>query len=190
MVEGGVYTFGWTNTKPIYDFIAEVVQEIGKGSSNYNEAQNKLHCKMNNSNHEISFTVSIFVSRRWKDRYLRSEGEVEEIRENKEHIIYLCAMERVKGDELTFKQIKNDFLLEYCSSIFKGLPRWARVMPPDLVLPTNPHCMELLLRGFLGSMGSIPDKVKHALFAALMEYECHDDDEGDQYDAALTDFEW
>ena len=33
---------------------------------------------------------------------------------------------RVEGDPLTFRRLKNGFLLNYCSSIIKGLPKWAQ----------------------------------------------------------------
>lgn len=33
---------------------------------------------------------------------------------------------RVEGDTLVYNKLKTGFLLTYCSSIIKGLPKWAR----------------------------------------------------------------
>merc|ERR1712228_563042 len=75
----------------------------------------------------VKFDIKIFESRDWKDRYLES-GEHEVIKESNQHRIFVVKIKRIAGDPLAFLTLKHGFLLTYCSSILKGLPKWARIL--------------------------------------------------------------
>eukprot|EP01084_Bolivina_argentea_P126404 223825_1 len=107
------------------------------GSAEFDWKREILLCKMKLTNakkkkqqiNEIRFSIQIFESRVWKDKYNElSEPEIEEIKAYKEDEIFVVKMKRIQGDELAWLRLKNGFLLSYCSSVIKGLPSWARRM--------------------------------------------------------------
>ena len=76
----------------------------------------------------FGFDVEIFESRVWKDAYLKNEEQCDEIKELGTHQIFVTRITRTAGDAYTFHKIKSGFLLQKCSSILKGLPKWALKM--------------------------------------------------------------
>eukprot|EP01084_Bolivina_argentea_P126402 223822_1 len=75
------------------------------------------------------FSIRIFESRLWKDKYKElSVREIEKIKDDKEDVIFVVKMKRIQGDELTWIHVKNGILLLHCAKIIKGLPKWARKM--------------------------------------------------------------
>lgn len=60
--------------------------------------------------------MQIFESTLWKDRYLELD----------QHQIFVVKVTRITGDALTFNKVRKRFLLQKCSSILKGLPKWAQ----------------------------------------------------------------
>eukprot|EP01084_Bolivina_argentea_P002212 4089_1 len=171
-MEGDVYTFGWDNTRPIYDFISEIISAEGRGSARYNAQDNKLYCKMTaqhtNDEMEIQFVISIYQSRLWHNRYLESDDGTEEIVQHKEHLIYIACIQRSAGDELLFHKVKNEFLLMRCSSIFKGLPQWARRMTPNIILDN--YCLQLLLYGYWAEKGTPSTFVPMHIIEVFMDF--------------------
>ena len=93
---------------------------------------------------KIEFDIEIFKSKRWKERYMGSMDENDD--EDMEQVL-MVRMRRVSGNMLSWMKIKRDFLLLYCSSIFKGLPRWARNLDENNVeanyeYQSNEECMD------------------------------------------------
>merc|ERR1712228_855550 len=137
---GEAYTFLESkkqNWYDLYNLIEEAVTEKGKGKANWDMTKQILHCEMNverpRANNEekeevvqdaVKFDVQIFESRDWKDRYL--EGDAEEIKDANQHQVFVVKITRVEGGTLVYNKLKTGFLLTYCSSIIKGLPKWAR----------------------------------------------------------------
>merc|ERR1712129_169881 len=116
-----------------------------------------------------------------------------------EHSVLVVSMERVRGDELVWNKVKNGFLLEYCSSIFKGLPRWATqesVLQPNAVL--DRHDLEKVWNAWMSEVGVHGVHAwRGVVFNFLQDYfnedlygqidELQSAQEAD-YDDALTDF--
>ena len=115
-LNGGVYTYGWNNTKPIYDCISIIITSDYNGECEY-KMGNKLYCSMiskntfspNREEVQIHFTICIYKSRLWLNKYKESDDDIEDIEANKEDIIYIVYIERTDGDELLFRQIKIKF---------------------------------------------------------------------------------
>ena len=84
----------------------------------------------NGSEHQITFSVEIFESREWQNKYKETE-ESEYIMERNEHRIFIVSINRTEGDMNAFYKLKRGFLLLYCSSILKGLPKWALTMEDE-----------------------------------------------------------
>jgi len=78
----------------------------------------------------LGFSVQIFESRLWKNKY-KELDEAEEIEEAGNHQIFITQIKRTEGDRDLFKNVKNQFLLLYCAEILKGLPVWAQNMEKE-----------------------------------------------------------
>eukprot|EP01084_Bolivina_argentea_P126405 223826_1 len=140
---GEVYTYlGYSSTARhgLLGLIDEMITDK-LGSVQFDFDRQILLCKMGLTSakkkqqiNEIRFSIQIFESRLWKDKYKElSVREIEEIKDNKEDVIYVVKMKRIEGDELAWLRLKNGFLLSYCSSIIKGLPDWARKMKKNQI---------------------------------------------------------
>eukprot|EP00483_Globobulimina_turgida_P002373 UN02375 len=78
----------------------------------------------------VKFSIEICESRVWQDEYKKLE-KFEEIKENNEHHVFIVRITRSEGDALVFNKLKNGFMLRYCASILKGLPKWATKMEKE-----------------------------------------------------------
>jgi len=134
---GEVYTY----LKPeqewydLYNFIEEAVSGR-QGTAVFDFEKGILNCQMklahNNTEQDVGFSVEIFESREWLNKYKEDENTgPEEIEENNEHRIFVTRIKRTLGDPMVFNKLKKGFLLMYCSNVLKGLPQWARTMEDD-----------------------------------------------------------
>eukprot|EP01084_Bolivina_argentea_P297989 513446_1 len=86
-------------------------------------------CKKNNetirTEQTVKFCIKVFESRMWKEKHLQSD-EADEIEEENKHNIFIVRVNRIEGDSVILRDIRNSFLALYCSTILQGLPRWAR----------------------------------------------------------------
>jgi len=127
---GEVYTYLKQGHKwyDLLNLIEEAVSARG-GTYEFDVTTGLLTCtmRMNHKGSEqtVGFSVQIFESRRWKNKY-KKLMEAEEIEEAGTHLIFITQIKRVQGDRDLFKNLKNQFLLLYCAEILKGLPQWAQ----------------------------------------------------------------
>jgi len=142
-VLGETYTYLDNPKQKWYDLlnlIEEAVTAEG-GSADFDFDKGVLSCTMNvagaaqdaeqkeqQAANAFGFDVEIFESRVWKDAYLKNEEQCDEIKELGTHQIFVTRITRTAGDAYTFHKIKSGFLLQKCSSILKGLPKWALKM--------------------------------------------------------------
>jgi len=138
---GEVYTFlgrGENNTTlkwyDLYNLIEEAVaNRQGKGIFDFEKGI--LNCQMKlahgGAEQDIEFSVEIFESREWHDKYKELEDEADEIVEKNEHQIFITRIKRIAGDRQVFDKLKKAFLLLHCGNIFKGLPKWAVQMEAE-----------------------------------------------------------
>eukprot|EP01084_Bolivina_argentea_P126403 223823_1 len=135
---GEVYTYlGYSSTARhgLLGLIDEMITDK-LGSVQFDFDRQILLCKMGLTSakkkqqiNEIRFSIQIFESRLWKDKYKElSVREIEKIKDDKEDVIFVVKMKRIQGDELTWIHVKNGILLLHCAKIIKGLPKWARKM--------------------------------------------------------------
>merc|ERR1712087_83120 len=140
-VLGETYTFLEGSKQKWYDLlnlVEEAVTDQG-GEAKFNFETGVLSCTMSVAKQQaqaeekeqaaasesIGFSVEIFASRRWaKDLYkaVLDEDDDEFAALQEVLVTRIC---RTHGDALTFKKIKDTFLLVKCGSILKGLPQWA-----------------------------------------------------------------
>jgi len=132
---GEVYTYLKPKQKwyDLLNLIEEAVSARG-GTYDFNKSTGLLTCRMR-MNHKgteqnLGFSVQIFESRLWKNKY-KELDEAEEIEEAGNHQIFITQIKRTEGDRDLFKNVKNQFLLLYCAEILKGLPVWAQNMEKE-----------------------------------------------------------
>jgi len=131
---GEVYTYLEPKLKwyDLYNLVEEAVA-AKQGEALFDFEKGILNCTMklahNGSEQQVGFSVEIFESREWLDKYKESEIEgPEEIQEKNEHRIFVTRIKRTSGDTMVFNKLKKAFLLMHCSNILKGLPKWAMAM--------------------------------------------------------------
>jgi len=109
------------------NLIEEAVSARG-GAYEFNKSTGLLTCRMKmqhkGTEQTVGFSVQIFESRRWKNKY-KELDEAQEYEDANSHQIFITQIKRVEGDRTIFKNLKNQFLLLYCAEILRGLPQWA-----------------------------------------------------------------
>jgi len=201
-LNGEVYTFGWNNTKPIYQLISLIIKHEYNGQCEYILDDNKLYCTIQMVNPFISsqtekatidFTIGIYKSKLWLDKYKESDGDIEDIEANKEDIIYIVCIERKNGDELLWTKIKNETLLKDCSDVFRGLPQWARRMKLNII-----YSKQLLTIGFIKERYDFENITESNIIDIVCKYinnygddnDNNDEEDDEQYQNELDNFKW
>eukprot|EP00485_Elphidium_margaritaceum_P002353 CAMPEP_0202687676 /NCGR_PEP_ID=MMETSP1385-20130828/3334_1 /ASSEMBLY_ACC=CAM_ASM_000861 /TAXON_ID=933848 /ORGANISM="Elphidium margaritaceum" /LENGTH=569 /DNA_ID=CAMNT_0049342511 /DNA_START=106 /DNA_END=1815 /DNA_ORIENTATION=+ len=146
----GDYTFV-NNDKPWYDVYNLIEEAITgtkyQGGANFDFEKGILHCTMSvltagaaavqtqqddskekemqtaATQKKIEFDVIVYRSRIWAQKMEQASKEL--AAEKLEEVLVVRVI-RTMGDSLTYNQIMKDFMLGYCASIIKGLPKWAR----------------------------------------------------------------
>jgi len=141
---GEVYTYLNGTDQQWYDLlnlIQEAVSARG-GSFEYDVTTGLLTCRMKmqhkGTEQTVGFSVQIFESRLWKNKY-KDTDMAEEIEEKGTHQIFITQIKRTEGDRTLFKNFKNQFLLLYCAEILKGLPQWARDLESEELGDVQPQ---------------------------------------------------
>jgi len=134
---GEVYTYLAPKQKwyDLYNLIEEAVT-AKQGDAVFDFEKGILNCTMklahNEREQDVGFSVEIFESREWLNKYKEDDNEgPEEIKDKNEHRIFVTRIKRTGGDPVVFNKLKKLFLLMHCSEILKGLPQWARQMESE-----------------------------------------------------------
>jgi hypothetical protein len=151
----GEYTFVNDKQKwyDIYSFIEEAITgKQGQGTAVFDFDKGILRCTMGVLDHsakkqddskekeenqqqngaagplKIEFGVKVYRSLVWA---AKMQEALQELEKSQVEEVLIVRFTRTGGDPLTYNKIVRNFLLGHCTSIIKGLPKWARKMEEE-----------------------------------------------------------
>ena len=74
---------------------------------------------------ETKFAIKVFESRKWSQYYDEAK-QSDKFDHDEIYRVLVVQMRRLKGDIFLWMRFRREFLLGYCSSFLRDLPKWCR----------------------------------------------------------------